>query len=224
MWIKITWCITSAPFKHKKCEWYSSLWKDVVREHIWVYYCLARIPLLQKTLGPKTLIIILFFLSLIIRLINLQSRFERRKDRKLIGHFPREIFRVTKYLTDRGANMSVTLTSDHYQRSPLVQGGMEIPCKVKASISGTCINLLLIERYKKMIEHTYTEPQNKEILGCYLNQQKGKEHPEPRQRIKKKALKRKELVTKDIWNFFAPVSNVSSSKRNNTNKAIIEID
>ena len=120
--------------------------------------------------------------------------------------------------------MSVTLTSDHYQRSPLVQGGMEIPCKVKASISGTCINLLLIERYKKMIEHTYTEPQNKEILRCYLNQQEGKEHPEPRQRIKKKALKRKELVTKDIWNFFAPVSNVSSSKRNNTNKAIIEID
>ena len=66
--------------------------------------------------------------------------------------------------------MSVTLTSDHYRRSPLVQDGIEVPCEVKASISGTCINLLLIEKYKKLTEDTYTEPQNKEILGYYLNQ------------------------------------------------------
>ena len=46
----------------------------------------------------------------------------------------------------------------------LVQGGMEIACKV-ASIPGTCVNLLLVERYKKLIEETYTEPQNEEILG-----------------------------------------------------------
>ena len=26
---------------------------------------------------------------------------------------------------------------------------------------------------------TYTEPQNGEILGCYLNQQEVQEHPEP---------------------------------------------
>ena len=57
-----------------------------------------------------------------------------------------------------------------------------------------------------------------------LTQQEGEEHPEPRQRRKKKVLKRKEVATKDIRNFFTPVSSVSSSKRNNANKAIIKID
>ena len=33
--------------------------------------------------------------------------------------------------------------SHYYRRSPLIQGGMEIPCKIAAKISGTVINLLL---------------------------------------------------------------------------------
>ena len=52
------------------------------------------------------------------------------------------------------------------------------------------------------MEDTYTEHQNEEILGCYLNQQEGEEHPEPRQRTKKKELKRKEVAAKDIQNLF----------------------
>ena len=81
-----------------------------------------------------------------------------------------------------------------------------------------------MERYKKLIEETYTKPKNEKILGSCLNQQEVEEDPEPRQRTKKIVLKRKEVATKDIRNSFAPVSTVSSSKRNNTNKAIIEID
>ena len=45
---------------------------------------------------------------------------------------------------------------------------MEIACKVTSSIPGTCINLLLLESYEKLIQETYTEPQNEEILGSYL--------------------------------------------------------
>ena len=101
---------------------------------------------------------------------------------------------------------------------------MEIACKVKALIPGTCINFLLKIRYEKLIEDTFAEPQNEEILGYYLNQPKAVEHSEPRQRTKTKLLKRKEVATKDIRNFFAPASTVSSNKRNNTNKAIIETD
>ena len=71
-----------------------------------------------------------------------------------VGHLPREISRVTKVFIDRGANITLTLTSDHYRRPPLVQGSMEIACKVIASIPGTCINLLLVERYKKLVEDT----------------------------------------------------------------------
>ena len=87
-----------------------------------------------------------------------------------VGHLPREISPATKFFIDRRANITVTLTSDHYRRSPLVQDGMEIVCKVTASIPGRCINLLLVERYKKLVEDTYTEPKNEEILRSYLLQ------------------------------------------------------
>ena len=50
--------------------------------------------------------------------------------------------------------------------------------KVEASIPGTCINLLTIERYERLIEDTYKELQNEDILGCYLHQRKGEEHSE----------------------------------------------
>ena len=63
-----------------------------------------------------------------------------------VGYLPREISPATKFFIDRIANTTVTFKSDHYRRSPLVQAGMEITCKVTASIPGTCINLLLMER------------------------------------------------------------------------------
>ena len=44
----------------------------------------------------------------------------------VVGHFPREISRATKFLWDRGAQISAILTSTNYRRSPLVQGGLEI--------------------------------------------------------------------------------------------------
>ena len=58
----------------------------------------------------------------------------------------------------RGVTLTAELTSDHYRRSPLIQGGMEIPCKITAKVSGTVINLLLMKK-----------PKNKEILGFYLH-------------------------------------------------------
>ena len=66
-----------------------------------------------------------------------------------VGHLQREISRATKYLIHRGGNITVKM-NEHYRRYLLVQGRMEIECKVKASIPCTCINLLLIERYKKL--------------------------------------------------------------------------
>ena len=53
-----------------------------------------------------------------------------KEDGAIVGHIPRELSKVIKFLLDRGAKMSAVLTSVHYRRSPLVQGGMEIPCKV----------------------------------------------------------------------------------------------
>lgn len=41
-----------------------------------------------------------------------------------------QLLLTLKFLLDRGARMSAVLTSTHYQRAPLVQGSMEIVCKV----------------------------------------------------------------------------------------------
>ena len=59
------------------------------------------------------------------------------KDGVIRGHLPREISRVTKFLLDRGARMTAILTSVNYRRSPLVQGGLEIPCRVKITMANT---------------------------------------------------------------------------------------
>ena len=73
------------------------------------------------------------------------------------GHLWRKIYRATNFFIDRGANITLTLTSHHYRRSPLVQGGMVIACEVTASIPGTCINFLLVDIYKNLVEDTYTD-------------------------------------------------------------------
>ena len=61
-----------------------------------------------------------------------------RNSEKRVGHLPQGISRVTKFIIERGAIVDVELTSDHYRRSPLVQGGLEIKCNVtiKGALSG----------------------------------------------------------------------------------------
>ena len=109
------------------------------------------------------------------------------------------------FFIDRGASISVQLTSEHYRRSPLVQGGMEIACKVTASIPGTCVNLLLMERYKQLIQETYSEPQKEEILGCYLHVAAAGVSDVNLQVIPRnnrgKVTKKKEVENKDIRTF-----------------------
>ena len=58
----------------------------------------------------------------------------------IVGHLPIEISRITKIFLDRGAVMRVELKGGklkHYRRSPLVKGGMEIACLVRARIPAT---------------------------------------------------------------------------------------
>ena len=48
-----------------------------------------------------------------------------------------EISRRTKYPMNRGATFCLELLSTNYRRSPLVQGGLEIPAKVTVKMPGT---------------------------------------------------------------------------------------
>ena len=76
--------------------------------------------------------------------------------------------RVTKVFMDRGVIVRAQLTSKHYRRSPIVQGGMEIFCGVAVKIPGTCVNILLMEQNKQLVQQLYIEPKNEEILGSFL--------------------------------------------------------
>ena len=94
-----------------------------------------------------------------------------KDNNEIVGHLLIEISRVTKFLLDRGANVSTKLTSTQYRRSPLVQGGIETPCVVTVSMPGTVINQLLMERYKQLVEMLYTGPKEEKILGTFLQLQ-----------------------------------------------------
>lgn len=56
---------------------------------------------------------------------------------RTVGHLPLEISRVTKHLIDRGATVCARISSTKYRPSPLVQGGLEIPCFVTVSTTTT---------------------------------------------------------------------------------------
>ena len=84
---------------------------------------------------------------------------------RMVGHLPRELSRITKFIIDRGAKVTAQLLGTHYRRSPLIKGGLEIPCKISIAMPGTCVNLLLLERYKKLCEQLYLEPKEEQILG-----------------------------------------------------------
>ena len=87
---------------------------------------------------------------------------------KTVGHLPREISRATKFLLDRGATFNAKLSSEHYRKSPLFQGGLEIACIITVMMPGTVRNHMVIERYKEIVERLYYEPKNELVIGCFL--------------------------------------------------------
>ena len=87
---------------------------------------------------------------------------------EIVGHLPREISRVSKFLMDREASMKATLTTTNYRRSPLVQGGLEIACKVTVRLPGTVKNHLLMDIYSELVTALYAEPKEEVVLGSFL--------------------------------------------------------
>lgn len=72
-----------------------------------------------------------------------------------VGHLPRELSRVTKFLMERGAAITAILLETHYRRSPLVQGGLEIPCLVKVEMRPMVENIQLLDRYEELVKTIY---------------------------------------------------------------------
>ena len=78
-------------------------------------------------------------------------------DTLTVGHLPCEIAQATKFLMDRGAVMHAEVTSQRYRRSPLVQGGLEIPCRLHVCMRPSLLNEKLLERYLSIIRESYLD-------------------------------------------------------------------
>ena len=144
---------------------------------------------------------------------------------EIVGHLPIEVSRLTKFFLDRGASVTATLTSVSYRRSPLVQGGLEIPCLVEARMIGTQINKTILSKYLTLVNETYAEPTPEElvIVGTFIEEEKGpnlSEHEddsdgditvqiERNKKVKKKSSKQK-VRNHDIRELFR--------RQNNKNK------
>ena len=48
----------------------------------------------------------------------------------VVGHLPKEVSRYNYYIVSHGAKVTALVMDTLHQRSPLVQGGLEIPIQV----------------------------------------------------------------------------------------------
>ena len=86
---------------------------------------------------------------------------------KIVGHFPIELSRISKFILDQGAKIEVKLWETHYHYSPLVHGGLEIPFDLVIRIPNTIKSTELLKKYLKLFENCYKEPQETVILESF---------------------------------------------------------
>ena len=74
-----------------------------------------------------------------------------------IGHLPKEISRATRYIMFYGAIVTAKFIDTHHRRSPLIQGGLEIPIEVSVTMKYSLENKkALVELVTKL----YKEPED----------------------------------------------------------------
>ena len=85
-----------------------------------------------------------------------------------VGHLPREISRLTKFILDRGAEVEAKLTSNQCRCSPITQRGLEIPCTVNIKMPATILNRNLLRQFERMVSHLYAEPEESIMTGSFI--------------------------------------------------------
>ena len=75
-----------------------------------------------------------------------------------MGHLPKEISRFVYFILLQGASASATVIDAYHRRSPLVQGGLEIPIKVIIQIPNGQQNELAINELQELVREKYKEP------------------------------------------------------------------
>ena len=157
---------------------------------------------------------------------------------KIFGHLPLEWSRFTKYLLDRGAVVTAQLNSTHYRRSVLVQGGLKIPCLVKAKMIAAEKNKRILSHFLDLVNKNYKDllPKKEIIVGSFFasenSQESGASNSVQISVVKRTASrKKKEPVNKDKnadigkWFKKEKTSTLVKDDRNaEKDKAIVVID
>jgi len=120
-----------------------------------------------------------------------------QKDGTIVGHLPMEISRSTKFILDRGARITATLTSTSYYASPLTQGGLEILCRVEVFMPRTRKNKEIISIYEDMVSTLYQEKDGRPVIGSILTFD-GDEVIKEQNYIERRGKKRKSVVGKSL--------------------------
>ena len=117
---------------------YRTVWNPVIdevlstrheRNNIHDRYAIAAIKLLPGTIAPS-----------------------------IIGHLPKEISRLTYFIINRGATVRCRVISEHHRRSPLIQGGLEIPVEVVVEMPVEDSNAQTMQKYESLVQKAYKEP------------------------------------------------------------------
>ena len=75
---------------------------------------------------------------------------------QVVGHLPKEISRFIKFIIIHGTQVTVKVIDVDYRRSPLVQGGLEIPVLVTVAIDCSDSNKDKIKKLE-MLLNEYSE-------------------------------------------------------------------
>ena len=76
----------------------------------------------------------------------------------LVGHLPREISRFSKFYLEYGGNMKASVRNVKFRRSPLPQGGLEIP--ITLTILQNNASLTVYNKMQEFMMEYYVEPEN----------------------------------------------------------------
>ena len=78
----------------------------------------------------------------------------------IVGHLPKEISRITRYIMQYGATVTVRICDINYRRSPLIQGGLEISVEVMVCMPFNPKNKATLDIFKSLLAELYKEPVN----------------------------------------------------------------
>ena len=91
-------------------------------------------------------------------MIGCTKKLPSRLTESVVGHLPKELSRYTYYIILHGVKVTAIVMDTHHWRSPLVQGGLEIPIQVTVEMDLTEKNRQCLDKYETLVGEKFKEP------------------------------------------------------------------